>query len=806
MEAFAVASSTVQLADIALRLFQTLCDFVNNAKTADTAAKELRDKVESLWTTIKTIKSVINLRNESLSRRPLNDEEKRVRRTLSKDIAVCTRVLEQFESSLEGLLRDPSHPSWLGKTLLQLQLDKRDAAIRRFENFIDTRLQMMQVSLACLEISKSQGNIEVFKQARETVRSQASDQRSQHPNDSAIGLDELAKVENIIAEDEETIEKDFRRVIGQAVDVHRASSVRAFSDKHSDATMSESARDELARADPFVSAQYNRPRNPSSIMSPSSLSLAPEDPIRADPTPDFDDTTHLEPLEALIERLTQQAAEDMQKGWYNQAERHQREAIALLQERHNGHGKPFVDFEDYQTTLADILENQQQHDQAQEIRHALLRGDTEYVPVSPVKHKSFTERYSDPAKALKAAIQYQGLSRGNHDRYQYNKEHGLDNEHLLEVAERDAKRAFKLRRHFASASDPKFLDTVDLLLKIYDAQEKTLYREVYWKLYIGAQPAPSTHRAVSSPSLSSVSPRSSMSRVESVSGGAPLRPSMTLSSDSPDLAPWTTRSDSAQGDPLYGTYSCVAGATDDSKIHLDPKAAQRDLRMAIRRDDVRTVSSLLERSGQPEDLVRLALHEATRFAKHQIVHVLLKEKDVKPDLMSQSKECALHIAAQYGHLNIIQLLLDSRANPNLAGADGWTAIHFAIHGNHDRVLFTLLNNPRRANVDARNTYGDTGLHAAAEKGEFRLADILIRAGATLSLQNSAGLSPLEVAIVKRNEKFVRSWLAGGHPSEIEWARSSDRWRALVAERGEVSVDCFQESREYGPLSNCQRLH
>ncbi|KAF4553577.1 Ankyrin repeat-containing protein 31 [Elsinoe fawcettii] len=792
MEVFGAAGAAIQLADIALRLFQNLCEFVNNVKTADTAAKELRDKVESLWTTVNHVNLVIDAREKT--GRPLTVEEKRIRKALAKDISVSKRVLEQFEKSIEGLLRNPAQPVWLGKTLIQLQLEKRDAAIRRLENFIDTRLQMMQVSLACLEvlmnvgnqadvmrylrqlsaqISKSQGNIEVFKQTRESVRSQASDQRSQHPNDSAIGIDELNKIEDIIVEDEETIEKDFLRVIKEAVEVHKVSSVKAYSSAHSESTMSESAKAELAKDDPFVASQYNRRRQPSFPISPSSMSIAPEDPIRADPTPEFDDTTHIEPLEALIARLSMQAKDDMHRERYNQAERNHREAISLLEERHIGHGKPFSEFEDYQTTLADILGKLQHHDQARQIRHNLLKGDFEFEPSHrSLDVKPFTDMFQDPVRALKSSQQYHSLANDHFQLYLYNKEHEMDTEGLLEIAERDAKRAFKLRLYFSSKSDPKFLETVDLLLSIYDAQGKTIYHDVYFALYIGSRPVLSPQPAVSSPSLSSVSPRSSMSRVDSVPPGAPLRPSTTMSSDHADLAPWSTRSDSFQGDPLYGTYSCVAGATDETRIHLDPRAAKKDLRIAVRRNDLRTVSTLLERSGQPEYLVKLALHEATRAGKDQIVKLLVKDKDVKPDLMGDSKECALHIAARHGHQNILQLLLDANANINLAGTDGWTAIHFAIHGNHEHILLHLLNYPRKAAVDARNTYGDTGLHAAAERGEFRLASILIRAHATLSAVNNGGFTPLEVAIEKRNEKFVRDWINAGYPTEVDWDRCS----------------------------------
>ncbi|TKX22451.1 ankyrin repeat-containing protein 15 [Elsinoe australis] len=816
MEAFGVAASAIQLADIAFRLCQNLADFVNNARTADTAAKELRDKVQSLYNTIDTVKTVINLRDESSNHQPLSDEEKRVRKTLKKDILVCSRVLEQFDVSLKGLLRDPNHPAWLGKTLVQLQLDKRGAVIRRLEAFIDARLQMMQVSLACLnvlmnainhrhlhdlcfQIGKSQGNIKLLKQVRSSTRSQTGNEAASSAKDSAIDVSELEKVDLMMAEDEENEEKEFRILIAEASEVYRAGSLKAYSEPRSE-TNSTSTMEAPVDSRSFSPSALPQQLDPIAVASPSVLSLESHDPIRADPTPGFDDTTHIEPLEALIERLSQQAHDDMQRAWYNQAEQHQREAIALLQERHVGHNKPFDSHEEMQTTLADILEYQKKHEAAQSIRHALLRGETDFAPAQALPFKPFTDSFPDPARALKSAVQYHSLARGNHDRYQYNKDHKMDTEHLLEVAERDAKRAFKLRRHFTTISDHTFLSTVELLLKIYDAQEKTIYHDVYWRLYMATGPA-------SSPSMQSVSPRSSFSHRESIRAGTPLRPSTTAISDrNLDLQLEKSRADSAQGgDPLYETYTCVAGAVDDSKIHLDPQAAKIELRRAVRHGDVRSVSTLLERSGQPPALVTLALLDATRRGNHHIVQLLLEKKDAKPDVMDESKQCALHIAAQYGHLNIVQLLLNARANANIAGADGWTAIHFAIHGQQERVLHTLFHNPCKANVDAKNAYGDTGLHAAAEHGEFRLADILLRAGADSSIRNNGELTPLEVAIENRKDHFVKAWLAVPYPCDVDWSKFNGVDNGYVASitppvcfppdeaLGVLQQLCFQQS-------------
>jgi len=148
---FSGATTAIQLADISFRVYSSLAKFVNDTKTADTAARALQDKVRALWTTVSNINSVVRVRDESVEHGHISTEEVQIREKLSKDISACHRILQAFEVSLDGLLKE-AHPSWLGKSLLQLQLNKRDGAIKRLENVIDTRLQMLQVSLACMEV------------------------------------------------------------------------------------------------------------------------------------------------------------------------------------------------------------------------------------------------------------------------------------------------------------------------------------------------------------------------------------------------------------------------------------------------------------------------------------------------------------------------------------------------------------------------------------------------------------------------------------------------------------------------------
>ena len=59
---------------------------------------------------------------------------------------------------------------------------------------------------------------------------------------------------------------------------------------------------------------------------------------------------------------------------------------------------------------------------------------------------------------------------------------------------------------------------------------------------------------------------------------------------------------------------------------------------------------------------------------------------------SQKGFTPLHIAAKYGNIKVVQLLLQKDADPNVQGKNGLTPLHVATHYNHVNVALLLLEN------------------------------------------------------------------------------------------------------------------
>ena len=84
----------------------------------------------------------------------------------------------------------------------------------------------------------------------------------------------------------------------------------------------------------------------------------------------------------------------------------------------------------------------------------------------------------------------------------------------------------------------------------------------------------------------------------------------------------------------------------------------------------------------------------------------------------------LHLAAHYGHLGVVKLLLDRGAETEAVShnAIGNTALAAAAFGNRFDVVRHLL--ARGADPDARNRAGKTALDRALETGRSRMAQLL----------------------------------------------------------------------------------
>lgn len=187
----------------------------------------------------------------------------------------------------------------------------------------------------------------------------------------------------------------------------------------------------------------------------------------------------------------------------------------------------------------------------------------------------------------------------------------------------------------------------------------------------------------------------------------------------------------------------AGGAIGAPVVPSAPAAEVPELHVAARNDHASTVMSLLLKGVDPNvrDAQRnTALHVAIREESGKAFEALLKSPGTDVKAINQAGETPLMLAAIKGRLDWVQALV---AHGALINEPGWSALHYAAAGPNEQVVRWLVQ--QGAALDARSPNGTTPLMMAAGYGGLSGAEILIEAGADVTLLNDQRLSAADFA-------------------------------------------------------------
>lgn len=113
---------------------------------------------------------------------------------------------------------------------------------------------------------------------------------------------------------------------------------------------------------------------------------------------------------------------------------------------------------------------------------------------------------------------------------------------------------------------------------------------------------------------------------------------------------------------------------------------------------------------------------------------------------------ALHKAAENGHVETVDYLVQNKANVNILDFLNMTPLHSAATMGHSDIISTLLE--AGANINAVSTTGNTALILAATHGHVEAVKTLILAGADVNMTNMFGYTALHQAKRKGHTEVV----------------------------------------------------
>ncbi|XP_029451276.1 ankyrin repeat domain-containing protein 6 [Rhinatrema bivittatum] len=125
----------------------------------------------------------------------------------------------------------------------------------------------------------------------------------------------------------------------------------------------------------------------------------------------------------------------------------------------------------------------------------------------------------------------------------------------------------------------------------------------------------------------------------------------------------------------------------------------------------------------------------------------------------------LHLAANKGHLGVVQILLKAGCDLDVQDDGDQTALHRAAVVGNTEVLAALIH--EGCAVDRQDKDGNTALHEAAWHGFSHSVKLLVRAGASVLAKNKAGNTPLHLASQNGHSQSTRLLLLGGSRADLK---------------------------------------
>ena len=154
------------------------------------------------------------------------------------------------------------------------------------------------------------------------------------------------------------------------------------------------------------------------------------------------------------------------------------------------------------------------------------------------------------------------------------------------------------------------------------------------------------------------------------------------------------------------------------------------------------------------------------------------------------------IACKFGYNEIIEFLLKYCYTPDTTDDDGNTLLHYAIAGKNlkrayetVKVLITSVSN-----LDQRNRFGDTALHAACKIHPCRpdnIIELLLSSGCNSQISNIAGKTPLWVTM---NSEVFKIFMQYSPADVCERILSDD----IDEEQSLELLDCLIQQYDWNP--------
>lgn len=227
----------------------------------------------------------------------------------------------------------------------------------------------------------------------------------------------------------------------------------------------------------------------------------------------------------------------------------------------------------------------------------------------------------------------------------------------------------------------------------------------------------------------------------------------------------------AQYEEAETEYKKAEAETDSAKPLFD----------AVKKNDISSVKKIIS-SGisldiQEKDTGRTALHYAAEKGFKEIAELFLENR-VNPGIrMAAGLNLPIHLAAHYGHLNMIQLLVSKGADIHSVNGRTETPLFLAAQNGHTEAVRFLHS--KGADLNQKNISQETPIIIAAYNDHEETVKYIAKNGGDVNAKDYSGQTALHWAAVSGKTDLVKFLLKNGADPKIkdgsketaaDWAR------------------------------------
>ncbi len=252
---------------------------------------------------------------------------------------------------------------------------------------------------------------------------------------------------------------------------------------------------------------------------------------------------------------------------------------------------------------------------------------------------------------------------------------------------------------------------------------------------------------------------------------------------------------------VLGVVIVAVGAWKLQKAYTARRVSlDNELGRAIVSGDTDAVTAVLDRGasarGARNSWSDLPLHTAAEWGHVDIVKLLV-ERGADVNARSPWGTTPLFQAAREGHIDVMEFLLDNGAEVNVDAGDVYNPLNMAILWGHWQAAELLVSRGADINPDRVELY--TPLMAAVRHGHAETARWLLDLGADVNATDKLGGTALRLAALREDRALADLLMSRGAKVTIHTAAALgdvEAVRGFLADRVDPDV---QDSRNNPPL-------